>query len=85
MSRPPESITSYRLLLQLVRDYANNPNEARTNFANVVNSFDSPDVNLAVMVRNAELDPLESSILALGFMQSPRPELRGQGMAAPTC
>lgn len=78
MSGQLDNPAIYHVLQQFVKEYANSPQDARTKFADAINSYDK-DFDLAVFISHCDLDALEKSILALGFKTSPKGVLRSKG------
>ncbi|KAF8460372.1 CCR4-Not complex component, Not1-domain-containing protein [Kalaharituber pfeilii] len=82
ISKPPENPSSYRLLVQHVKEIANSPEDSKTKFADCISSSESDafrDFDLAVFMKHFDLDALEKSILALGFKSCAKLDLRAKG------
>jgi hypothetical protein len=75
----------FRVLVDTVKDIANAPQTVRERFSEAITP-DSPepskvfkDFDLAAFLNCVGVDPLQRAVLALGFKQHPKEDLRNKG------
>lgn len=82
ISKPPDNQSTYRLLVQHIKEASNSPEDSKAKFADCISTSDNDvfrDFDLATFMKHFDLDGLERSILALGFKNCPKQDLRTKG------
>lgn len=76
----------FRVLVDIVKTIASSPQTSREKFADAITP-DTPepskifkDFDLAAFFNALGLDPLQRAVLALGFKEHPKEDLRGKGL-----
>lgn len=76
----------FRILVDMVKSIANSPDNSKERFAEAITP-DAPepskifkDFDLSAFLNGLGLDPLERAVLALGFKDHPKEDLRVKGL-----